>query len=241
MSNPWTAAPNGSAHPIVIAHRGASERALENTALAYETAIALGADAIEVDVRVTRDDVPICLHDPDLRRTAGSPLVARDATLAALRQAFPALPTLDEVITLAASIGIMLDIKIESEAELQALYALLDRRRDHHGIVLAVHDEAGAEAARRLAPARPRLGLIAPEAIEAFVKEGVEWVRVAPSECHAATVARVREFGARLVLITGGYPERGRTDPAQVAELLACKPDALIIDEPALARAGQAG
>jgi glycerophosphoryl diester phosphodiesterase len=52
----------------IIAHRGASAYALENSREALELAIRLGADRIELDVRVTRDNVPIVLHDAYLDR-----------------------------------------------------------------------------------------------------------------------------------------------------------------------------
>ncbi len=57
-----------SARPV-IAHRGASGSAPENTLPAFELAVRQGADAIELDVRLTRDGVPVVLHDPILDRT----------------------------------------------------------------------------------------------------------------------------------------------------------------------------
>ena len=57
--------------PLVIAHRGASVEAPETTMAAFERAVALGADAIELDVRVTADDDVVVLHDPTLLRTTG--------------------------------------------------------------------------------------------------------------------------------------------------------------------------
>lgn len=57
-----------SARPV-IAHRGASGYAPENTLPAFELAIRQGADAIELDVRLTADGVPVVLHDATLDRT----------------------------------------------------------------------------------------------------------------------------------------------------------------------------
>ena len=69
-----------SGRPI-IAHRGASGRAPENTTAAFELALEQGADAIELDVRLTADGVPVVLHDPTLDRTTShqSPLSAVSA------------------------------------------------------------------------------------------------------------------------------------------------------------------
>ncbi len=54
---------------LIIAHRGASFDAPENTLPAFERAIAERADGIEFDVRLACDGVPICIHDVTLRRT----------------------------------------------------------------------------------------------------------------------------------------------------------------------------
>jgi glycerophosphoryl diester phosphodiesterase len=70
-----------SARPV-IAHRGASGAAPENTLAAFELAVRQGADAFELDVRLTADGVPVVLHDPTLARTTD-----RSGPLAALRVA----------------------------------------------------------------------------------------------------------------------------------------------------------
>src|SRR5215218_5885046 len=75
-----------SARPV-IAHRGASGSAPENTLAAFELAVRQGADAFELDVRLTADGVPVVLHDPTLDRTSDyrGPLAAlRAADLRAI-------------------------------------------------------------------------------------------------------------------------------------------------------------
>lgn len=61
------------AEPLVIAHRGASEVAPENTASSIREAIRLGAKVIEFDVRVTTDGELVLFHDKELDRVAGRP------------------------------------------------------------------------------------------------------------------------------------------------------------------------
>ena len=56
---------------LIIGHRGASAVAPENTTAAFREAIAVGADGIEFDVRLTRDGIPVVIHDSTLRRTGG--------------------------------------------------------------------------------------------------------------------------------------------------------------------------
>ena len=54
--------------PLIIAHRGASAFAPENTLAAFQRAIDDGADGIEFDVRLAKDNIPVVFHDADLRR-----------------------------------------------------------------------------------------------------------------------------------------------------------------------------
>lgn len=61
--------PTSAKDPLIIAHRGASAVAPENTLAAFARAMDDGADGIELDVRLSRDGVPIVIHDETLRRT----------------------------------------------------------------------------------------------------------------------------------------------------------------------------
>jgi glycerophosphoryl diester phosphodiesterase len=58
-----------AAPPLIIAHRGASEDAPENTIAAFELALEQGADGIELDVHLAADDHPVVIHDFTLERT----------------------------------------------------------------------------------------------------------------------------------------------------------------------------
>ncbi|WP_395690455.1 glycerophosphodiester phosphodiesterase [Nocardioides sp.] len=70
--------------PSVVAHRGASHENAEHTLGAYVAALDDGADGVECDVRLTADGHLVCVHDRDLRRTAGSPGVVSTMELAEL-------------------------------------------------------------------------------------------------------------------------------------------------------------
>ena len=68
--------------PLIIGHRGSSATAPENTMAAFREAIAARADGIEFDVRLTRDGVPVVIHDSTLQRTGGLPDRVADLTFA---------------------------------------------------------------------------------------------------------------------------------------------------------------
>lgn len=58
-----------NSRPLILGHRGASAVAPENTLAAFARAICDGADGIEFDVRLSRDQVPVVIHDASLKRT----------------------------------------------------------------------------------------------------------------------------------------------------------------------------
>lgn len=72
--------------PLLIAHRGASREAPENTPAAFDLAWQQGADGIEADFRLTRDGRVVCLHDASTGRTAGVDLTVAEASLEELQR-----------------------------------------------------------------------------------------------------------------------------------------------------------
>ncbi len=73
-------------NPMIVAHRGSSAQAPENTLPAFQLAWKQGADAIEADFQLTKDGHIICFHDKDTKRIAGQQLAIANATLEELRQ-----------------------------------------------------------------------------------------------------------------------------------------------------------
>lgn len=69
----------------IVAHRGASHDAPENTLAAFELAWEQGADAIETDLHLTRDGEVVAIHDPTTRRTTGTDWKVSEHTLTELR------------------------------------------------------------------------------------------------------------------------------------------------------------
>lgn len=70
----------------VLAHRGASAYAPENTMAAFEMALEMGADAIELDVQMSRDGYLVVVHDPVLERTTDGQGFVKDYTLKELQR-----------------------------------------------------------------------------------------------------------------------------------------------------------
>jgi glycerophosphoryl diester phosphodiesterase len=84
----------------VAAHRGDSYNHYENTMTAFRAALAAGADMIETDVRLTKDLIPILIHDARVDRTTDGTGEVKDFTLAALSALNAADPNAPEKIPL---------------------------------------------------------------------------------------------------------------------------------------------
>jgi glycerophosphoryl diester phosphodiesterase len=72
--------------PLIIGHRGASVVAPENTLAAFSPALEDGANGIEFDVRLSRDHVPVVVHDASLKRTALIDQLVSELTASELQQ-----------------------------------------------------------------------------------------------------------------------------------------------------------
>ena len=105
--------------PIVVAHRGNSIRAPENTLASMREAFELGADAVELDLRLTQDGVPVLLHDATVDRTTNGTGPVSAMTLAEgkeldagswkdQRYAGEPVPTLTEALEFGRGRGLLL-------------------------------------------------------------------------------------------------------------------------------------
>lgn len=140
-----------SSAPLIIAHRGASADAPENTLAAFRLAIEQGADGLECDLRMSADGQIVICHDETLRRTHDRPIRIA-ATTAAELAAF-AVPTLAE--TLAAVRGKFRIINLELKEPIvpETLDATIGP--DREGIVLSSFDPEVIRATRAALPHLP--------------------------------------------------------------------------------------
>lgn len=100
-----------NAQPLIIAHRGASGLSPENTLASVKKALDIGVDMIEVDVHLTKDSVPVVIHDRSLKRTTSINKKVNELTSKEIKQLSAGswfnndfkdekIPLLSEVITL---------------------------------------------------------------------------------------------------------------------------------------------
>jgi glycerophosphoryl diester phosphodiesterase len=232
--------------PRLIAHRGASIEAPENTLAAIARAADRGAGCVELDVAISADGVPVILHDDTLDRTT-------DGTGPVVDQPYPALADLDAgswfstdfkgepLPTLAAEAALILDRRIALNLEIkpppghdrqtaERTIAILSACWPSYGnLLLSSFSVEALEVARNLAPHWPR-GLITgpPPANWRDIMSSLECASLhcdAPS-VTPSLVAEVHEAGYRLLVWTVNHVERAR-------KLFALGVDGIITDDPA--------
>jgi glycerophosphoryl diester phosphodiesterase len=144
----------GSSLPLVIAHRGASREAPENTPAAFEAAITLGADAVELDVRRTADGELVVHHNASRRGIPISMLT------------YPALvrfsrhepPLFDTVLDLCAG-RIALDVEVKEPGYEAEIIEAASRRFPRDRLLYTSFEESVITTIKRLAP-DARCGLL---------------------------------------------------------------------------------
>ncbi|MDN7024278.1 glycerophosphodiester phosphodiesterase [Methanoculleus sp. FWC-SCC1] len=107
---------------FIVGHRGARARAPENTLAALRTGMAC-ADYVEIDVRLTRDGIPVVIHDATVDRTTNGTGRVRDLALDDLRSLDAGegekIPTLREVLSLVdGRSGLIVEIKEQGTEEI---------------------------------------------------------------------------------------------------------------------------
>jgi len=246
--------------PWIVAHRGASAALPENTRVAFREALAQGCDAVETDVRLSADGVPVLHHDATLARSGLPGLRVGDLPAAELlrlpaagsrndRDGDDAIPSLcDGLEILAGRSRVLLELKPEGRAgrDLELVRRTVETLRAAGEGTPAALLSFGAElldAAARLEPGIPRVLNIGP-----FARFGPR-LRSSLERCDAVC-AHVRAVDGDLIR---GVREISRplwvytcNDEERVEHALAAGAGAIVTDRPGwlgrlLRRRGLAG
>jgi glycerophosphoryl diester phosphodiesterase len=156
--------------PLLVAHRGESADAPENTLAAFRLAWEREVAVIELDVHLAKDQSLVVCHDADTKRTTGTELAIRRSTLDELqpldagrwkgeRWAGEKLPTLDQALaTIPPSGGCFIEVKVGPEA-IPALKESIRRsgKKPTQLTVISFHDATIAESKRVLPEIRAYL------------------------------------------------------------------------------------
>lgn len=220
----------------VVAHRGAHQGIPENSLPAYSRAIELGVDFVEVDIRLTKDDVPVSIHDDSLDDyVAGATDRVRDLTLAELREFDIGIkhgerwrgvrvPTFEEILNLCrGKCGIYLDLK---EAPVAPLVEMIRKRGLERGVLWYASPEELQEVVR-LCPECITMPDPGPHAHLAELVERLRPSVIASTWRHySAEFADECHKSGALVIVD-------ESDPTCWTELLSWGTDGIQTDHPA--------
>jgi glycerophosphoryl diester phosphodiesterase len=137
--------------PLIIAHRGDSFRALENSLEAFRLALAVPADMIEFDLRMSKDGVLYVMHDKHTGRTADRNIdiehaAAQDIAGIRLKNGEP-IPTFDDALKLIAGrVGINIEIKTDGAGAVLGRHLFQYRYSGY--VMVSSFKEAEVHAAR---------------------------------------------------------------------------------------------
>jgi glycerophosphoryl diester phosphodiesterase len=151
---------------LVIAHRGASGHAPENTLAAFRKAVSLGATFIETDLQLSRDARFVAIHDATVDRTTGGSGAVHNLTLAELRRldagswfgsefAGERIPTLEEIFEFSKKHDVVFYLELKPSGSWGGEHALIGALRESDEIprtVVISFDTAILESLRKLEP-----------------------------------------------------------------------------------------
>jgi len=209
--------------PWIIAHRGASGHAPENTLAAFRAAVELGAAFIETDLQLTRDAQFVAIHDATLQRTTNGAGAIRDIKLAELKELDAGrwfdhsfvgerVPTLDQVLAFGREndIVIYLELKYEAAWGMHHALAAALRNSDTARCVVISFDPGTIGSLHQHDPAI-MTGLLVEEA--------------RPDTVKTAVGVGARQLCPRENLITQDLVNEAHLSDLQVATWTVNKPD----------------
>ena len=139
-----------TSRPLVFAHRGGAALAPENTIAAFDNGLALGADGLELDVRLSADHVVVVHHDATLDRTTNlrGPL----ERLSALELRRAEVPSLAEVLTRYPDSRVIIEMKLNTASFAEQVIHVVKMAHAEERVCLGAFGRTALSAARSLAP-----------------------------------------------------------------------------------------
>jgi glycerophosphoryl diester phosphodiesterase len=205
-----------------VAHRGSSLKAPENLLSAVKQAAADGADAAEIDVQRSADGVIVVIHDRDLMRVGGQPLVVNQTPYAELADvdvggrvsaafAGESIPSLDQVVEFAQTAGLGLFIELKSydddgERLARDVVALLQRHDwQGHAIIMSLN-YAEIHYLKEYYP-QVQAGFLASAALGRLTRLDADFLAVSAGMLSDALITSLHAGGKKVCVWTIDDPE----------------------------------
>lgn len=192
----------------LINHRGLSPGFPENTLAAFRNSVALGVDAIEIDMRATKDGEIVIMHDASVDRTTDGTGNVSDLTLAEIKALDAGegqrVPTYEESLEAVKGTGVRLLLDIKTAAVTERAVRLTEQHDMVDQVIVGPRTVANLQSFKALNPNLTTLGFIAtPADATPMIEAGVDYIRLWPywilpsrddEACKADYAARVAAF-----------------------------------------------
>ena len=226
----------------IIAHRGASGAAPENTLASVRRAIEDGADWIEIDVQESADGQVIVVHDSDFMKLAGVNLKVWDGTLAEVREldvgssfasefAGEQVPTLAEVLEpVKGQSGLIVELKYygHDQALEQRVVDLIEAANMQEQVMIMSLKYAGIKKIRDLRPDWT-VGLLSAQAIGDLTRVDADFLAVSTRLANSSFIRSAQAAGKQVYVWTVN-------DALAMSHMMSLGVDGVITDEPGLGR-----
>jgi glycerophosphoryl diester phosphodiesterase len=213
-----------------IGHRGARAYEPENTLRSFKKALEIGVNAIELDVRRTKDNQLVVIHDADVKRTTNGKGIVSELTLDEIKEFSTAegekIPTLEEALNfLDSKVKILIELKEEGVEE-QVLAAIREKGLQRKIIIVSFHEEALRKI--REAEKEVETGLIYVKhknPLKTALELKANYLLPLYRFTHTANVQKAHENGLKVIVWTINNPE-------EVAEYIKKGVDGIASDKP---------
>lgn len=235
---------------LLIAHRGASGYAPENTLSAFRKAVAMGLGFIETDLQLSRDARFVAIHDDTVNRTTNGQGSVRDLTLAELRRldagswfgssyAGERIPTLEEILEFAKRHDVVFYLELKPGGSWGGEHALIGALRESGEIarVVVISFDSTLVAAVRRGEPTLMTGLLCDgqidKPIEKTLEIGARQLVIRGDLVTPAMIAEAKRNDLQLICWTVNHPAHMRLlASAGVAGIMSDYPDRLNAVQP---------
>jgi len=215
---------------IKVGHRGARAYEPENTLRSFAKAMELGVDAVELDIRKTKDNEIVVIHDADVKKTTNGSGLVSDLTLQQIKsfstEKNEKIPTLDEALAcIDKKAKVFIELK-ETGFEERVLSMIKKNGQTKNVIIVSFLEDA----LRRVRELDPEIetGLIYAKhknPLKAALELKAQWLVAFYRFTHTANVQKAHENGLKVLVWTVNTPE-------EAAEMKRKEVDAIASDKP---------
>lgn len=210
----------------ICAHRGANETHPENTLTAFEEAVRLGAQMIELDVRMTKDNKLIVIHDETVDRTTNGTGHVSDLTWRKIRKLDAGkwkskkfegekIPLFKKILAVFPK-NIWLNVHIKGDEKLgEAVAAIIMSKKRTHQVIMACSKKS-ALGVRKMDQQTRLCNMERKESRTAYIKETIEGefstiqlIKIRSDNSFGNDITRLRKHGIRINYFFSNTAEEG--------------------------------